>query len=66
MIILILEITRNNLFKNIKVRKKPTKSLKKFCQSVLILRKISSTFYAKFREINMKIEEKTQGIFYSG
>ena len=63
MIKLILEITRNNLFKS----KKSEKSVS--CQSVFI----SGTFYAKSREKYMELDEnkeqfegKTQGIFYSG
>jgi len=77
---LILEITRNNLFKSKKVRKKPQKSLRISCQSVLISRKISGTFCAKLakntwnfkktkinlKENNEKLEGKIQGIFYSG
>ena len=57
---LILEITRNNLFKSKKVRKKPQKSLRISCQSVLISRKISGTFYAKFRENYMEFEENKE------
>ena len=70
---LILEITLNNLFKSKKFRKKSQKSLRISCQSVLISRKISGTFYAKSREKYVEFEEnkekfegKTQGIFYLG
>jgi uncharacterized beta-barrel protein YwiB (DUF1934 family) len=73
MIKLILEITRNNLFKYKKSECSPKKSLRISCQSVLIPRKISGTFYAKsrekyidFEENNEEFEGKTQGIFYSG
>ena len=57
MIKLILEITRNNLFKSKKSEKKPQKSFRISCQSVLISRKISGTFYAKSREKYMEFEE---------
>ena len=60
MIKLILEITRNNLFKFKKVRKKPQKSLRISCQSVLISRRISGTFYAKSREKYMEFEENKE------
>jgi hypothetical protein len=46
MIKLILDITRNNLFKNKKSERSPQKSLRILCQSVLIPRKICGTFYA--------------------
>jgi hypothetical protein len=73
MIKLILEIPRNNLFKYKKFESSRQKSLRILCQSVLIPRKISGTFYAKSREQNLKFQEnneefegKKQGIFYSG
>jgi hypothetical protein len=73
MIKLFLEITRNNLFKSKKSERSPQKPSRISCQSVLIPRKISGTFYAKsrekymeFEEINVEIEGKTQGFFYSG
>jgi hypothetical protein len=47
MIKLILEITQKNLFKYRKSERSPQKSLGISCQSVLIPRKISGTFYAK-------------------
>jgi hypothetical protein len=62
MIKLILEITRNNLFKYKKPESSPQKSLKISCQSVLIQGKISGTFYAKSREKQMKFDsEKFEG-----
>jgi len=45
---LILEITRNNLFKS------------NSCQSVLISRKVSGTFYEKSREKYMEFEENKE------
>jgi hypothetical protein len=57
MIKLFLEITRNNLFKSKKSERSPKKSLRISCQSVLIPRKISGTFYAKSREKYMEFEE---------
>jgi hypothetical protein len=64
MIKLILEITRNNLFKYQKSERRTTEPLRISCQSLLIPRKISDTFYAKSREKYMEFEGKTQGIFY--
>jgi hypothetical protein len=66
MIKLIHEITRNNLFKYNKSERSLQKPLRISCQRVLIPRKISGIFYAKFCEKYMDLEEKTQGIFYSG
>ena len=74
MIKLIYEITGSNLFKSKKFRKK---SLRISCQSVLISRKISGTFYAKntwnlkktkrnLKGNNEKLEGKTQLNFFSG
>ena len=60
MIKLILEITRNNLFKSKKSEKKTQKSLRISCQSVLIFRKISRTFYAKSREKYMEFKENKE------
>ena len=60
MIKLIVEITRNNLFKSKKCEKKPQKSLKISGQSVLISRKISGIFYAKSREKYMEYEENKE------
>ena len=60
MIKLILEITRNNLFKYRKSERSPQKSLRISCQSVLIPRKISGTFYAKSREKYMKFQENNE------
>jgi hypothetical protein len=58
MIKLILEITRNNLFKYRKTERSPKKPSRISCQSFLIPRKISGTFYAKSREKNMEFEGK--------
>ena len=60
MIKLILEITRNNLFKYRKPERSPQKPSRISCQSVLIPRKISGTFYAKFREKYMEFEENNE------
>jgi hypothetical protein len=54
---LILEITRNNLFKYKNSERSPQKPLKISCHSVLIPRNISGTFYAKSREKYMEFEE---------
>ena len=57
MIKLILEISKINLFKS----KKSEKSHKRIsCQSILISRKISSTFYAKSREKDVEFEENKE------
>jgi hypothetical protein len=58
MIKLILEITRNNLFKYRKSERSPQKPLRTSGQCVLIPRKISGTFYAKSREKYMGFEGK--------
>jgi hypothetical protein len=58
MIKLILEITRNNLFKYRKSERSTQKSLRISCQSVLIPSRISGTFYAKYRKIYMEFEGK--------
>jgi hypothetical protein len=60
MIKLILEITRNNLFKYRKPERSPKKPSRILCQSVLIPRKISGTFYAKFCEKYMEFEENNE------
>ncbi len=57
MIKLILDITRNNLFKYGKPKRSPQKPSSISCQSVLISRKSSGTFYAKFCEKYMEFEE---------
>ena len=59
MIKLILENTRNNLFKSIKTEC-PQKPFRISYQSVLIPRKISGPFYAKSREKYMKFEENNE------
>jgi hypothetical protein len=58
MIKLILEITRNNLFKYKKSERSPQKPLRISCQSDFNPRKISGTFYAKSREKYMEFEGK--------
>ena len=60
MIKLILEITRNNLFKNRNPERSQQKPSRISCHSVLFPRKISGTFYAKFREKYMKFEENNE------
>jgi hypothetical protein len=45
MIKLIIEITRNNLFKSKKLERSPQKPLRISCQSFLIPRKIPDAFY---------------------
>jgi hypothetical protein len=57
MIKVILQITRNNLFKYKKSESSPKKSLRISCQSVLIPRKFSDTYYAKSREKYLDFEE---------
>jgi hypothetical protein len=56
---LILEITRNNLFKTKKSERSPQKPLRISCQSVLIPRKISGTFYTKTRENTWNLKKTT-------
>ena len=62
MIKLILEITRNNLFKTKKSERSPQNPSRISCQRVLITRKISGTFYTKFRKKYMKFEENNEEI----
>jgi hypothetical protein len=59
MIKLIPEIKRNNLFKYRKSERNPQKPLRISCESVLISRKISGTFYAKSRQKYMEFEGKS-------
>ena len=59
MIKLILEITRNNLFKYRKPERSPQKPPRISCQSVLI-RQISGTFYAKSHEKYMEFKENNE------
>jgi hypothetical protein len=71
MIKLILEITRNDLLIYKKSERSPQKPLRISCQTVLIPRKISGTFYAKSREkyirfdgkITLKLKEKHREFF---
>ena len=56
MIKLTLEITRNNLFKYKKSERSSQKPQRISCQSVLIPRKISGTFYVKSSEKYMEFE----------
>ena len=60
MIKLILEITRNNLFKYRKPERSPQKPPRISCQSVLIPRQISGTFYAKSHEKYMEFKENNE------
>jgi hypothetical protein len=60
MIKLILDITRNSLFQSKKSERSSQKSLRIPCQSVLISRKISGTFYAKSRENYMELEDNNE------
>ena len=60
---LILEITRNNLFKTKKSERSPKKPSRIPCQSVLIPRKISGTFYVESREKYMEFEGNNKEFF---
>jgi hypothetical protein len=60
MIKLILDITRNSLFQSKKSERSSQKLLRISCQSVLIPRKISATFYAKSRENYMELEDNNE------
>jgi hypothetical protein len=60
MIKLILGITRKSLFQSKKSERSSQKSLRISCQSVLIPRKISGTFYAKSRENYMELEDNNE------
>ncbi len=55
-----LDIFANNLYKYRKPERSSQKPSRISCQSVLIPRKISGTFYAEFREKYMEFEETNE------